>query len=655
MDIAEEKKENIDEIILVGGSTRIPKIQQILQDFFPGKNINNNLNPDEAVAYGATIEAALEMGVYEEKIYLSDVCPFSLGVGVTEEKLLDKVGLIMENLINRGTKLPIQVKRYYTPVVDYQDNVVIQVYEGESKYVNDNYLLGKFTLENIPHKKSKDISIEVTFDLDEDSILTVTGLIKENNSFNRIVIKNDKGGLSENEKENAKEMQKKEKSRKKRIVELDLERNYKKDMCYFIKKINNSPNEIEQFFNLQQLQNTIENFIEYFNNDIKSNFTLKEKMHYYLTYLFNTYSCLFQRFSLYLRKQEKKNIISRIKNYLRFFGTNNPIYCISLVRIFIDNDDYIFGELCIELLGYFSQKGTELYSKGLNFCYLDNNLEESEKEKTYAKYYLEEALSLNEKLFIENRIKNDEELQNQLESILDNCKELINLIKAESIEIYSENFAKNKLIDENEFLDEEQKLNILDKFKEALSYLQNPKKREEKLLKSIYLANIIKIEYKFFESNDYDILLKMIEDCIKLKLSVPQGCESPDLGWFNEICDYKSEIEEKIKQKKENPNAEDEQFEKELSYPISKIKNYFKKGRIDFFFYILSNHKPFGIEDDFIFKNKDNLETVYNFNKRIFIGTLKKLYHPQQYKGSKIEERKIHYIMQFIAKKLNEL
>jgi molecular chaperone DnaK (HSP70) len=111
---------------------------------------------------------------------------------------------------------------------------LIQVYEGEGQYVNDNYLIGRFTIENVPHKRRNEISIEVTFDLDEDSILTVTGLIKENNSFNKIIIKNDKGGLSENEKVKAKEIQKKEKLRKKRITDMDLERNYKNEIINII-------------------------------------------------------------------------------------------------------------------------------------------------------------------------------------------------------------------------------------------------------------------------------------------------------------------------------------------------------------------------------------------------------------------------------------
>ena len=155
LEVANENKKNVDEIILIGGSTRIPKIQSILEEFFNGKNINNNLNPDEAVAYGATIEAAMEMGLYSQDITLLDVCPFSLGVAITEEQYLNEFGLLMEKIINKGTKLPIKLSRKYTPVVDYQPSVLIQVFEGESKYIKDNFLLGKFTLEKIPKKKKK--------------------------------------------------------------------------------------------------------------------------------------------------------------------------------------------------------------------------------------------------------------------------------------------------------------------------------------------------------------------------------------------------------------------------------------------------------------------------------------------------------------------
>ena len=195
---SKENINNIDEIVLVGGSTRIPKIQSMLRDFF-GKDINIRLNPDDAVAYGATIEAAILMGDYTEDITLLDVCPFSLGVAIEKKELYDEYGLYMRKIINKGTKLPCKKSQIFHPAYNNSNNLKIQIYEGDFKYVKDNYPLGNFELLDIPKKKKDEINILVTFDLDEDSILTVTAIIEENNCTNSIVIKNDKGGLSKNE------------------------------------------------------------------------------------------------------------------------------------------------------------------------------------------------------------------------------------------------------------------------------------------------------------------------------------------------------------------------------------------------------------------------------------------------------------------------
>ena len=151
-----------------------------------------------------------------------------------------------------------------------------------------------------------------------------------------------------------------------------MERNYKFEIYSLIKKINNT-NEVEEQFNLlEKLCETIEKFIESFNKNIEDNFAYKEKMHFYLTYLFNTYSCLFN-LKTFLNEFEEDNILSKIKKYLEIFEKKGTTFCPSLVYIFKNNDDEIFGELCIQILGYYSQKGTELYS---------NN------EKKYAKHYL---------------------------------------------------------------------------------------------------------------------------------------------------------------------------------------------------------------------------------------------------------------------------
>ena len=214
-------RKNVDEIVLVGGSTRIPKIQNILQEYFYGKELNKRLNPDEAVAYGATIEAALQMGKYSEDVALLDVCPFSLGIAVVN-RADDKVdNMIMSKVIKRGSKLPCKKMEIFNPAEDYQKSILFRVYEGESNYVKNNYPLGNFRLTNLPNKPKTEVEFEVTFDLDEDSILTVTAVEKDNKeNTNSIVIKNDKGGLSRNEIEEAKKLLNDEKDEEKDINDL---------------------------------------------------------------------------------------------------------------------------------------------------------------------------------------------------------------------------------------------------------------------------------------------------------------------------------------------------------------------------------------------------------------------------------------------------
>ena len=184
--------------------------------------------------------------------------------------------------------------------------------------------------------------------------------------------------------------------------------------------------------------------------------------------------------------------------------------------------------------------------------------------------------------------------------------------------------------------------------------MKHPNKREDKLLKAIYLANIVKIEYKMFNSNNYDTLLKMIEDCIKLKVSAPEGC-GRNLLWFTEICRIKIEIEQKKLNEKENPKENENQIKEKIINIINEIDNKFKMSKFTFFFYILSEHPPNGIDKDFSFSSPRELENAYNLNKKKFMKRLRKLYNPVRYKGNKEEEQKVHLIMQEISMKLNSL
>ena len=591
------KPEQINEIVLVGGSSKIPKIKQILKEIFPNVIINDSINPDEAVAYGAAIYCESERrdtGDFWEDFSYIDSIQHSYGIEVDNAK--------MEVILNRGSSYPTSNTGYYFTSTDYQKNFDIKIYEGEKENVKDNELIYEFIIDGIPRRKKGEVCLELTFQIDENQILNVTGFVAEGNIRKKTEVKRKRKKYVINSL--ISEIASSEENKK--------EKQIKDDIITYSKKFMSAKDIQEKLLLIKKYNEAITFLINILENkDLEVYFNFIER-------LFQSYSYIFisEYYSL-LTKEEKDEIDNKIKNYLKKVVNENPFKVKILLKYFkklnIGKSLALFV-YSISTMEYLVKMVKEKYApfNQKNIAYIAKNI-------------YEECISIaTENLFLNDEEKREEiflklgsPLKIEFLDIIKKCKEQLLLISVKFMQ--GTDFTKktgklfeniNKLDFENLSLISNSLSEDLKNFEKYWNKNELGENKEILELGSIGYANYVKIE---FLRNKNKLDLQKLLDYANKSIEMAQKLDKNQINkkWHKEILQLKEEIEKKLAEiPKEIPKKKDFQKIRE------KLKFKFDIGNKELVEYLLINYP--------IEKYQYSEETMKKFldNERQFLRSL---------------------------------
>ena len=711
-------KNEINEIILVGGSTRIPKIKTILQNYFPNCKINDSINPDEAVAFGATIECEKILHNKNDSIsnfLLLDIIPLSLGTNIINKSKDPKIkdeGDVMSIIIKKGSPIPYSNSQTYYSVSDNETNMVIDIYEGENTFVKYNHLLKKSQICGLKKRPRGKTKVVVTFDIDINGILIVNAKEESENNdgqkMDPIIIKNDDISLSPEKIEKLKE---KNKYMLDKIKLNDLSSDYsnlkeilKKYKDAYLKCLgeydektrteegkktdtnenedNEEEDEEEAIVYITNFNNTLEEFIDSF--DIDNNYdneTIVEKYYLYIRELFISY---IETLKLKIEGGEKRDIITKIEQYINKFINKNSDYVTNLLEILNHGTDgktptkkttktkfeklrRIFYGIVIFVMEKLNEYGNNYIKSNKKYCKYYSLICFEQANEYYEKYLskIKEALLEKKEIL---KLKEQRKL----------CKEKINDITCGAIVLCNETF-KGGYILENEIkslqtgntntiriltignlvkdIEIEDYIKKIDTYKIVLNYyeqilstIQSSEEYKYNTKKeAICIANIIKINQILEQMDNNSLtLLRYAKRCKYIIDSNKDGEQFKKEKWCHEFDKLYNILKEK--------EPKHEEFDKispkiKAKYPdiFNNIEKEFikKSSKDNFIKFILKEYPYTNYEND----KKNKLFDKYSLE---LVNFLIEKYYPDNYHYSEDEQSQLKYcIIHEISKKLN--